>query len=200
MITRNQFPDLQKIKVWDPDTIETKNRNYTIYECSNEQIGKPKVDILKEELELLMYGLPQSVEIVGVTEEISSDEFLNLPADSVFISAVDGTRFRSGLFEHTKGKYSKLQEDNKHWIDLRSKGSEYLAIRNPHDKSEYEDLAPYYVDAGIEHTSCQLEADLLNNRVQVGNIKAAVQGLEFLLNIQVGLRNELKFEYRKEAR
>ena len=194
-VARNQFPDLTTLKIWEPDIIELKNRNYTIYECDPSQIGKPKADVLLEELQLILLMSDQHIDIQLVKEK-TVPALSKLKKDTVFISAVDGSSFREKLFaQTTDSEIKRFVKENIWWIDLRSKGPRYIIMRNPTDKSGLELLEPYYGPAKKEGDSCQLAGDLQKNFIQIGNEMAALHAIKFLLNIQRDQPNELRFDY-----
>ena len=77
---------------------------------------------------------------------------------------------------------------------MRSHGARVLIFRNPTDKKERELLEPYFEDRKVENASCQRAEDLAKKIVQYGNKIIAMVGLQYLVNIDRGLVNQLIFD------
>lgn len=198
-VVKEQLRDLKEIIIYDPYRLEMKNKLYTIYECDSSQIGKLKVEILKEQLEMELMALDRTIKITINARILDTFNFDNsYDSNCVYISSVDGSKFRERMFKESTSQktVTSMLNRNNHWIDCRSKGARFIALRNPLTQEGIEILAPYFQHSDIEGDSCQVTADLMKNQIQVGNELAATCGIKFLLNMDRGLPNELFIDYQ----
>jgi len=92
---------------------------------------------------------------------------------NLIVSAVDNLKFRKMLFQENNKKFD--------WIDLRSEGRIIAAITKHKENTDEKLMALVNGDLEAEG-SCQLQADLDEGRVQLGNQIVADIGAQYILN------------------
>lgn len=168
----NQIKDVS-ITVADDDTVDTKNLPYQKFE---------EIDLLDIKSEVMgsKYGFKV------ITERIVSESELNR-FDCV-ISCVDNTSFRKLLFNWA----FKSANSKKYWIDLRSEGRSIAAFCKNKLNTKYTMMETLGSEE-VEEGSCQLEYELSEGIVQIGNRIVATIGAQYLLNYLRNQNNVAKF-------
>lgn len=180
------------LEIWDEDKIELKNGLYTTYTCDPETLGQFKVEVLKKELDFSLSFSDKKLDIIAKSINYQIENFPLISNNTIFVSTVDGSKFRAGLLKNTDTRL--LEKRQSSWIDIRSTGARFILFRSPATKEEQETLFPYFEDVKIENASCQLATDLISKKVQYGNRIAAIIGTQYIINLSRGLQNKLIYE------
>lgn len=184
--------NFDKLVIYDKDKLELKNKLYTTFACTPDQIGKYKVEVLKEELLFVLSLSEKKLSIEVFPEYYNIQNFPKLEKNTLFVSTVDGSKFRNQLYALTNVK--TLKDKNIRWIDIRSTGARYVLFSSPNTADESDRLYPYFEDAKVENASCQIKSDLDSGRVQYGNRIAALIGMQYLVNLYRKMENKLIHE------
>lgn len=167
----NQLPAFSGVVVADDDTIEYKNLKYQNFE---------EDEILDSKALCLEARYPH---VKGRNQRITSKEQLQ-PFD-VIICAVDGGKTRKLVYEYTN-------ETDAYFIDLRAEGTALYVVTSDTKKS-LKELKASVRDA--EDMSCQLEYELEQGIIQLGNTIIAEIGAQCLLNYSRDIPN-IEFNFR----
>jgi molybdopterin/thiamine biosynthesis adenylyltransferase len=163
--TTDQIPDWVIFTIYDGDNIEKKNLLYQNFTID---------DLLENKAEVLGKRYTASYVSKYINNPKEFDKF------DVVICGVDNVDFREMLFKYME------KHPEKYWIDLRAEGRSVAAFSR-HPKNTLKILLESLPKNG-ESTSCQLEYELKNGVVQMGNRIAAVIGAQYFLNY---LRGEI---------
>ena len=180
------------LEIWDEDKIELKNGLYTTYVCDPETLGQFKVNVLKKELDFSLSFSDKKLDIIANPVNYKIEDFRSISRNTIFVSTVDGSKFRAGLLKNTD--IGTLGNRNSSWIDIRSTRARFILFRSPVSIKEQETLFPYFEDVKIENASCQLASDLISKKVQYGNRIAAIAGIQYIINLSRGKQNKLIYE------
>lgn len=161
-----QIPDWVILTIYDGDTVENKNLTYQNFTSK---------DLLEQKAEVL--GKRYTARYVNEYIEDAKvfDKF------DVVICGVDNPDFRELMYRYMD------KHTDKYWIDLRAEGRS-VAIFTRHQKNTLEVLLNT-LPKDKTPTSCQLEFELANGVVQMGNRIAAVVGAQYFLNYLRGEPN-----------
>lgn len=163
-----------EITLADDDTVEKKNILYQNFEES---------DILDYKAEILAdtYGFLSQLKRLKKKSELEGYD--------IIIGAVDNSKFRKLLYK------TCVPEKGPYWIDLRSEGSSVAFFTKSSANTVKAMLGTIDVD-NEESTSCQLEYELSEGIIQLGNRVIANIGAQLLLNRLRGKDNADKFIHR----
>jgi len=146
-----QFPGCEFVFA-DDDTVETKNLSYQNF--TEEDILEQKAESLN-----IRYLFTPMVKRITTAKEITGYDCV--------VSAVDNTAFRQLLFETLIS--DPIADTDPYWIDLRSE-STMVSFFTKHEKNTCEAmLKTLNLDNPEDGGSCQLEWELNENRIQLGN-------------------------------
>lgn len=163
--TKDQLMDT-RIKFVDNDTVDSKNLRYQNFKVS-------EISDLKAECVANRYGF--EYENIRIENDKYFKEF------DCIISAVDNAKFRKLLFTYV----FKKNNNSTFWIDLRSEGRMFSAYTK--NKINTKDKMLKSLPDSEENGSCQLQFELENNILQLGNKIVSAIGAQLILNY---LRNE----------
>ena len=160
MINARQIEMQQShITLYDFDVVEAKNLLYQDY--VQEEVGMYKSSIVA-----FRYGFNSSFHRFDGTTG-GDHSFVILCADN------PGVR---------RDIYTTFPKAGKGFLDMRSEGDTYCVFTHETpEKVLMESLGD--TPESIEGRSCQLEADLRNRQVQLGNRMAGIAGMQMLLNM-----------------
>lgn len=161
-----------QVTVYDADEVETKNIRYQNFE--DEDVGKNKADSIAERY----FFVPKNKFI---------EEEKELKGYDIIMVAVDNTKVRRLV-------YNYCIKNDVYFIDMRSEGRAVICLTK-HEKNTMEVLEET-LDDSIVSASCQLEWELNEGRVQVGNRIIAMIGIQFLLNYLRDEKNPPVFSHR----
>ena len=84
--------DIKEIEIYDDDKIELKNKLYTTFECSPDQLGKSKVQVIKDDLNFILEMNMKSCKISAMDRKFTQDDLTrSYSKDTVLVSTVDGS-------------------------------------------------------------------------------------------------------------
>lgn len=196
VVNKNQFPSLQTIQLYDSDLLELKNGLYTTFDCSEENLKKPKSKLLANYLDYTL-NPELGIEVLYETYNFDPERYLETYSSyrswTVLVCAVDNNEVRRKLLDSYF--FYEKQEDSE-WIDLRAEGDKIAIFRRPKTYEEYEKIFPFFENTTIKNASCQLQSDIQNNKIQYGNVIVATIAIQYLLNLQNNKPNELYYVHR----
>lgn len=160
------------VTVYDADEVETKNIRYQNFE--DEDVGMNKSQSISDRY--FFISRPKFIE--------TEDE---LKGYDIIIVAVDNTKVRRLVYDYC------LKNDT-YFIDMRSEGKTVICLTK-HEKNTKEELEKT-LDDSIESASCQLDWELKEGKVQMGNRIIAMIGLQYLLNYLRGENNPPIYSHR----
>ena len=140
------------IDLYDYDTIEEKNFNYTLYDI--EHLGKNKAEVLAE-----LTGYKAIPEKIERAEQVAGYDLV--------VMAVDNNAVRQLVYE------AGVQI-----LDLRAKGKAVMVYLTQKNDPEYLNLTK---DTG-EKGGCQYEQDIEDKTIELGNRVVAELGLSYLID------------------
>jgi len=163
----NQIKDVE-ITIYDSDVVEEKNLPYQNFEELD--ITDPKVYAVEPLSEM---------PLIRRFEKIETED--QLKSYDVIICAVDNSKTRELVFRFcNKNKQT-------YFIDLRAEGTAVWAITSDSGWSLEQLLNTLSKEE--KSTSCQLDYELNNGIIQLGNIIIADIGAQLLLNYLRGKKN-----------
>lgn len=159
LLETNQLPTVSGITVADNDIVEDKNLLYQNFS---------EGDILMEKALSLEARYPI---IQGKHERVKTHD--QLDPYTIIICAVDNSNARELIYEHCD------QNSEKYFIDLRAEGQAVYTITSDDNKT-LDELKATLREA--EDQSCQLDFELEQGIIQLGNTIVAEIGAQYLLN------------------
>jgi len=164
-----------EIHGYDPDTVEEKNTRYQNFTVADLFENKA------ETLDLRFNREPRW--FFGHDEKITDPS--TFEGYDLVVSAVDNLKFRKLMFENCKC----------FWIDLRSEGRS-ITVVTKHPANTPEQLNKLVEGDLEEEGSCQIQADLDADRVQLGNQIVATIGAQLIINWSRGIDLPPLFIYK----
>lgn len=174
----DQFPGCDFIFA-DDDTVETKNLSYQNF--TEEDMFEPKAESIS-----IRFGFAPLVKRIATAREITGYDCV--------VSAVDNGAFRKLLFETLIS--DPVAENDPYWIDLRSE-STMVSFFTKSEKNTCEKMInTLNLENPEDGGSCQLEWELEQNRIQLGNRIIATIAAQLLLNWVRGDRNNSSWSFK----
>lgn len=169
LFSKNQLVNgdmIPEVILYDDDDVEDKNLTYQNFQ--DDEVFEPKAEIIGQR-----YNFDYLVTRVHDFNE------LGLKDGDLVVCCVDNKQTRVAMYE-------QLQDKDIQWIDLRSHGR-HIAMYLKSKKNTPEALmATLPAEDTGESGSCQLQADIDSDIIQLGNRIIAAVGAQAILNIVRG--------------